>query len=82
MIINASRVHGRGPGRKRATAGEGINADAPGRLADAAAQVGAAFIHYSTDYVFDGRKGSAYTEDDPQTRSESTAPANSKGSGP
>jgi dTDP-4-dehydrorhamnose reductase len=41
-----------------------INAAAPGALAEAARKVGAGFIHYSTDYVFDGRKGCAYTEQD------------------
>lgn len=33
-------------------------------LARAAADVGAALLHVSTDYVFDGEKGSAYDEDD------------------
>jgi dTDP-4-dehydrorhamnose reductase len=41
-----------------------INARSPGCMAQAAAEVGAAFIHYSTDYVFDGTKGSPYIEDD------------------
>ncbi len=41
-----------------------INAQAPGVLAEAAQKMGAAFLHYSTDYVFDGAKGSAYTEED------------------
>lgn len=41
-----------------------INATAPGLLAEAAAQLGAPLIHYSTDYVFDGRKAAPYAEDD------------------
>jgi dTDP-4-dehydrorhamnose reductase len=41
-----------------------INAAAPGILAEAAERTGAAFLHYSTDYVFDGAKGSPYTETD------------------
>lgn len=41
-----------------------INAQAPGVLAEAARKMGAAFLHYSTDYVFDGAKGSVYTEED------------------
>lgn len=43
-----------------------INGQAPGILAEEAQRLGAALIHYSTDYVFDGTKGSPYTEgDDP-----------------
>ncbi|RON02997.1 dTDP-4-dehydrorhamnose reductase [Pseudomonas brassicacearum] len=43
-----------------------INATAPGVLAELALELGIPLIHYSTDYVFDGRKASPYTEtDDP-----------------
>lgn len=41
-----------------------INRDGAGRLAAAAARRGVPFIHISTDYVFDGRKGTPYREDD------------------
>jgi dTDP-4-dehydrorhamnose reductase len=41
-----------------------INAEAPGLLAREAAALGAAMVHYSTDYVFDGRKPGAYVETD------------------
>src|SRR3989475_3220696 len=41
-----------------------VNAMGAGNLADAAARAGAAILHVSTDYVFDGSKGSPYTEDD------------------
>ncbi len=41
-----------------------INAHAPGIMAQAAAELGSIFIHYSTDYVFDGKKGSPYVETD------------------
>jgi len=41
-----------------------INGDAPGVMAEEAKSLGAAMIHYSTDYVFDGSKQGAYTEDD------------------
>jgi len=41
-----------------------INADAAGRMAAACAQVGARFVHYSTDYVFDGQSTRPYREDD------------------
>ncbi len=41
-----------------------INAIAPGLLAEECNRLGAMFFHYSTDYVFDGTKGSPYTESD------------------
>jgi dTDP-4-dehydrorhamnose reductase len=41
-----------------------INAAAPGVFGEEAATRGAWVIHYSTDYVFDGGKSGAYTEDD------------------
>jgi dTDP-4-dehydrorhamnose reductase len=41
-----------------------INGVAPGILAEEAKRVGALLIHYSTDYVFDGEKKTAYAEDD------------------
>ena len=42
-----------------------INAIAPGVIAEAAKRVGALLVHYSTDYVFDGRSSVPYTEDSP-----------------
>ena len=41
-----------------------INGEAPGVMAEEAKKLGAALIHYSTDYVFDGTKTDPYTEDD------------------
>jgi dTDP-4-dehydrorhamnose reductase len=41
-----------------------INAIATGVLAEEAVRLKAVLIHYSTDYVFDGQKGSAYLEAD------------------
>lgn len=43
---------------------ERINVDAPRVMAQEAALQGALLIHYSTDYVFDGTKPTAYAEDD------------------
>jgi dTDP-4-dehydrorhamnose reductase len=40
------------------------NVAAPGALARAAAALGIPLVHVSTDYVFDGRKGSPYSEGD------------------
>ncbi|MCG6873263.1 MAG: dTDP-4-dehydrorhamnose reductase [Gammaproteobacteria bacterium] len=42
-----------------------INADAPGVMAAACKQTGARFIHYSTDYVFDGSGTQPLGEDQP-----------------
>lgn len=41
-----------------------LNAEAPGVLAEEAKRLGAAMVHYSTDYVFDGSKNAAYVETD------------------
>jgi len=40
-----------------------INSTAAGTLAQEARRLGAMFVHYSTDYVFDGSKPGAYTEE-------------------
>ncbi len=41
-----------------------INYEAVKTIADEAKAINAWFVHYSTDYVFDGAKNSPYTEDD------------------
>ena len=42
-----------------------VNGQGAGNLGSAATEVGALLVHYSTDYVFDGRKSEAYRENDP-----------------
>jgi len=44
---------------------EAINSFAPGVLAEECVKLGAKLLHVSTDYVFDGQKGSPYLETDP-----------------
>jgi dTDP-4-dehydrorhamnose reductase len=41
-----------------------VNGVAPGILAEEAKRIDASMVHYSTDYVFDGRKPTPYTEED------------------
>jgi dTDP-4-dehydrorhamnose reductase len=41
-----------------------VNGEAPGVMAEEARKLGAAMIHYSTDYVFDGTKTTPYVETD------------------
>src|SRR6185436_15280430 len=41
-----------------------VNARAPALLAAEARALGALLVHYSTDYVFDGAKGTPYVESD------------------
>ena len=43
-----------------------LNRDAVGAMARACAEAGLPFVHFSTDYVFDGRKASPYVETDPR----------------
>ena len=41
-----------------------VNGAAPGIMAEEAKRLGSIFIHYSTDYVFDGQLDRPYVEDD------------------
>jgi len=63
-IINAAAYNDVDGAETAAETAFAVNGAAPGYLGEAAASVGASVLHISTDYVFDGRKGSAYTEDD------------------
>jgi dTDP-4-dehydrorhamnose reductase len=50
-----------------------VNGEAVGEMAQAAADLGALLVHYSTDYVFDGTKPGPYLEED------ATGPLNAYG---
>lgn len=66
IIVNAAAYTGVDQAEREADVAYAINAAAPEIMAEAALEIGAALIHYSTDYVFDGMKGSPYVEtDDP-----------------
>jgi dTDP-4-dehydrorhamnose reductase len=64
VIINATAYTAVDRAESETELAYAINTTAPGLLAQEARRLGAAFIHYSTDYVFDGTKGSPYTESD------------------
>lgn len=63
-IVNAAAYTAVDKAEQEPEAAAAVNAVAPGLLAEAAARVGAQLVHYSTDYVFDGRASAAYKEDD------------------
>ena len=64
VIVNAAAYTAVDQAETEPTVADAINAQAPAILAEEAKRLGALLIHYSTDYVFDGRKATPYTEDD------------------
>src|SRR5271154_599031 len=64
LIINAAAYTSVDQAESDEPAAYAINALAPAVLAESAKRVGAALIHYSTDYVFDGAKSLPYEEND------------------
>jgi dTDP-4-dehydrorhamnose reductase len=64
VIINATAYTAVDRAESEAEIAHAINAVAPDWLARKAAEMGAAFIHYSSDYVFDGSLGRPYVETD------------------
>ncbi len=62
IVVNAAAytdVEGAEADRELAKA---VNTDAVAVMAEEARKVGALLVHYSSDYVFDGRKSAPYTE--------------------
>jgi dTDP-4-dehydrorhamnose reductase len=64
LIINPAAYTAVDKAEKEPELAMAINGIAPGTIAEEAKRLGAAVIHYSTDYVFDGNKNTAYTEQD------------------
>jgi dTDP-4-dehydrorhamnose reductase len=64
LVVNAAAYTAVDRAEAEADLAMQVNGKAPGVLAEEAARRGAAFIHYSTDYVFDGTKAGPYTEED------------------
>ena len=69
LIINCAAYTAVDKAEDEPEVAAGINAQAPGILAEAARENGALLIHTSTDYVFDGKGPRPYKESD------STSPA-------
>jgi dTDP-4-dehydrorhamnose reductase len=64
LIINAAAYTAVDKAETEIDTAFAINAKAPEIMAQYAVSHGATLVHYSTDYVFDGKKSGFYTEDD------------------
>ena len=64
LIINTSAYTDVDLAETQIELANNINALSPGVMAEAARKTKAVFIHYSTDYVFDGKTDQPYTESD------------------
>ncbi|QWE16890.1 dTDP-4-dehydrorhamnose reductase [Polynucleobacter sp. AP-Nino-20-G2] len=64
LIINASAYTAVDKAETESDLAFAVNAKAPELMAQYAAEHGATFLHYSTDYVFDGEKYGFYLEGD------------------
>lgn len=64
VIVNAAAYTAVDRAESEPQLAQRINAEAVREMAQAAQRIGALLVHYSTDYVFDGRKPQPYVEDD------------------
>ncbi len=64
LIINAAAYTAVDKAESEPELADQINAIAPSTIAQEAYKLGAFLIHYSTDYVFDGKQGHPYQETD------------------
>jgi dTDP-4-dehydrorhamnose reductase len=65
LVINAAAFTAVDAAKTQQAEACSFNADAPGLLAEEAKKIGAAIVHYSTDYVFEGSKTTPCDEADP-----------------
>ena len=63
-VINTAALHNVDYCEIHPAEAKRLNADAAGNLAEACSDAGARLVHVSTDYVFDGAKGTPYSEAD------------------
>lgn len=64
IIVNAAAYTAVDKAESNVQLAQAINTQAPAILAEAAKELDAWLVHYSTDYVFDGSKVGAYLEQD------------------
>ncbi len=64
LIVNAAAYTAVDKAEAEPDLAMAINGIAPGIMAEEAGRLGAAMVHYSTDYVFDGTKATPYAEED------------------
>jgi dTDP-4-dehydrorhamnose reductase len=64
-VINAAAYTAVDKAESEPEAAFRLNREVPAALAQACAVAGVPFVHFSTDYVFDGSKPEPYVEDDP-----------------
>ena len=64
-VINAAAYTAVDRAEQEAELAHKINSVAPGIMAEETLRLKALFVHFSTDYVFDGTKASPYREEDP-----------------
>jgi dTDP-4-dehydrorhamnose reductase len=64
IIVNAAAYTAVDKAESEQPLAMSVNAESPGVMAEWAARRGVPMLHYSTDYVFDGRAQRPYTEDD------------------
>jgi dTDP-4-dehydrorhamnose reductase len=64
LIVNTAAYTAVDRAESEQEAAFAVNARAPEAMAEAAETTGSALLHFSTDFVFDGRKREPYTESD------------------
>ena len=65
LVINATAYTGVDAAETDAAMAERLNAQVPGLMAAACEEQHVPFLHFSTDYVFDGKRGAPYAADAP-----------------
>ena len=64
LVVNAAGYTAVDRAEADSAAARAVNEEGARHLAEAAAEIGARMLHFSTDYVFDGSQGRPYTPDD------------------